>query len=88
VSSACTEASCGHCGRCDDVDEGGPCGLSEFADPACYGCQGTGLIKGFGRANGSTCKCVAICEACNEPFAWARDDARAPRTCDGCTVEE
>jgi hypothetical protein len=54
------------------------------AEKGCYGCLGTGTLQGFGAAGGTKCPCVATCEDCCEPFAWAHDDERAPSHCAAC----
>lgn len=54
-----------------------------MASAGCYGCLGTGVMQGFGMQGGK-CACVATCFDCDEPFAWERDDERAPRLCPGC----
>ena len=54
-----------------------------LASEGCYGCRGTGKMVGFG-CDGRPCPCVAVCENCDEPFAWSHDDERAPRECPSC----
>lgn len=56
--------------------------MNTIAQVGCYGCEGTGKIRGFGCA-GMRCPCIAECEECGDDFAWGDNETR-PTTCPAC----